>query len=134
MEQLPFFSVDQGDWAVIALDGEIDLASLDDLAQTLSRKWNPTKNLLIDLCGVSFMDSTGLRWLFDTYLDLVEAHREMRLIVPEGGHIERLLSIVGAEQVFLIYRNLDKALERLGSRETLTVENRPHSRFGLFDG
>ena len=120
------------DWAVIAFDGEIDLARVDDLARTLSRKWNPTKNLLIDLCSVSFMDSTGLRWLFDTYLDLVEAHREMRLIVPEDSQIERLLSIVGAEQVFLIDRNLDKALETIGSGEISSVWAKPS--FGLFDG
>ena len=125
-------TVRQNDWAVITLDGEIDLARVHDLAQTLSRKWNPTKNLLIDLCSVSFMDSTGLRWLFDTYLDLVEAHREMRLIVPEGSQIERLLSIVGAEQVFLIYRNLDKALERIGSGEISSVWAKP--QFGPSDG
>ncbi len=125
-------TVRQEDWAVIAFDGEIDLARVDDLARTLSRKWNPTKNLLIDLCSVSFMDSTGLRWLFDTYLDLVEAHREMRLIVPEDSQIERLLSIVGAEQVFLIDRNLDKALETIGSGEISSVWAKPS--FGLFDG
>ena len=125
-------TVRQEDWAVIAFDGEIDLARVDDLARTLSRKWNPTKNLLIDLCSVSFMDSTGLRWLFDTYLDLVEAHREMRLIVPEDSQIERLLSIVGAEQVFLIDRNLDKALEAIGSGEISSVWAKPS--FGLFDG
>ena len=125
-------TVRQEDWAVIAFDGEIDLARVDDLARTLSRKWNPTKNLLIDLCSVSFMDSTGLRWLFDTYLDLVEAHREMRLFVPEDSQIERLLSIVGAEQVFLIDRNLDKALETIGSGEISSVWAKPS--FGLFDG
>lgn len=132
MEQPP--SVQQGDWAVITLDGEIDLARVDDLAQILSGQWHPTKNLLIDLCSVSFMDSTGLRWLFDTFLDLVVAHREMRLIVVEGGPVERLLAIAGAEQVFFIYHNLDKALERLSARETLPQIDGPHSRFGLFDG
>lgn len=81
------------------------------------------------------MDSTGIGWLFHTRLRVTEAGREIRLIVPDRGHIERLLSIVGAEEVFTVYRSLDKALERISSVETSSIVVGPHqSGMGPSDG
>ena len=81
------------------------------------------------------MDSTGLRWLFDTHQEVIDAHREMRLIVPEESHIERLLSIVGGEKVFSIYHNLDRALERISTGEISLLTDGPHQRqLGPSDG
>lgn len=103
-------------WAVIKLDGEIDIARAHELTRVLVREWLPTQNLLIDLCAVSFMDSAGIRWLFATRKQIADAGREVRLIVSEGGPVERLLSIAGVDQAFTIYRNLDKALEKITTR------------------
>lgn len=128
-------TVGPGDWAVITLEGEIDLARADDLARVLATTWNSTKNLLVDLCPVTFMDSTGLRWLFDTHQEVTKAHREMRLIVCEDSPIERLLAIVAAKDVFTVYRNLDKALERISAGEISPIMDGPSPRqFGPPDG
>lgn len=90
---------------VIELDGEIDLARADELALLFPACWSPTKNLAIDFSGVTFMDSTGVHWLFDTYRTVTEAHREIRLIVSEGSHINRLLAISGIDGQIPIYSN-----------------------------
>ncbi len=103
-------------WAAIKLDGDIDIARVHELTEVLAREWLPTQNLLIDLCAVGFMDSAGIRWLFATQNQIAEAGREVRLIIAEGGPVERLLSIAGVGQAFTIYRNLDKALEKIATR------------------
>ncbi|HJQ94588.1 MAG TPA: STAS domain-containing protein [Acidimicrobiia bacterium] len=103
-------------WAAIKLDGEIDIARVHELTEVLAREWLPTQNLLIDLCAVRFMDSAGIRWLFATHKQIADAGRDVRLIIAEGGPVERLLSIAGVDQHFTIYRNLDKALEKIATR------------------
>ena len=103
-------------WAVINLAGEIDLARAYELTQVLGKEWHPTQNLLIDLSAVTFMDSAGVRWLFASRRQVTMAGREMRLIVSEGGPVEQLLAIAGVETAFIIYRNLDKALEQIATR------------------
>jgi anti-sigma B factor antagonist len=102
--------LDQGgptetDWVVIELNGEIDLARADELAQILPACWSPTKNLVIDFSGVTFMDSTGVRWLLETYRKVTGAQRGIRLIVPERSQIERLLAISGFDGQIPIHRN-----------------------------
>ena len=108
---------------------------MDDLAQTLFSAWSPSKNLIVDFTQVTFMDSTGVRWPFDTQLEVTGADREMRLIVPEGGQIDRLLDIAGADAIFTIYRNRDEAWETTGTGEDNAMSDRPRTQLGgLSDG
>ncbi len=108
---------DDPGWVVVTPKGEIELSRRDELEELVDREWAPSQNLLIDLSAVTFMDSAGIHWLFATDRRLTEAGREMRVIIPEGGMVEMVLEIVGAKQLFVIYRNLDKALERISSGE-----------------
>ena len=87
------------------------------MEELVDQEWESSRNLLIDLSAVTFMDSAGIHWLFATDKRVTDAAREMRVIIPEGGMVERVLEIVEAKQLFLIYRNLDKALERISSGE-----------------
>lgn len=118
-------SFGQGDWVVITLDGDIDLARGDELAGLLSKHWLPTQNLLVDLGPVTFIDATGLQWLIFTRETVVDAGREMRLIVPEGGCVERLLQLVRVDEVFVIHRNLDKALAQISDHQALSLLDKP---------
>ena len=62
--QLVVDTHDEGDTAVLALSGELDLASTPILERELKalESAGATK-ILIDLAGVGFMDSTGLQAL-----------------------------------------------------------------------
>jgi anti-anti-sigma factor len=44
------------------LDGELDMATCDDLQQVLQQRADP---VTLDFSGVSFMDSSGLRTLLE---------------------------------------------------------------------
>lgn len=128
-------SIGPNDWAVITLDGEIDLARADELAHVFASSWLPAQSLLVDLGRVTFMDSTGLHWLFNSQRVVAAAGGEMRLIVPEGGHMDWLLALVAADHVFTIYHNLDRALERISAGEVVEVMDGPkRDEFGPPDG
>jgi len=67
-------SVDHtGDWAVIAVTGELDLATVVDFAATVQAQL-PDGPVLLDLSGLSFMDSSGVR-ILDTLLREVDRHQ-----------------------------------------------------------
>ncbi len=45
---------------LVAVDGELDLASAPALSDALARELATGKQILLDLSGVTFIDSTGL--------------------------------------------------------------------------
>lgn len=77
----------------VAAVGELDLATVDLLQRTLS-EIDDGATIVLDLSGLSFIDSTGLRLV----LDLNERYggEADRLRVVAGSPaVERLLDIVG---------------------------------------
>jgi anti-sigma B factor antagonist len=52
---------DRGDWAVLAVRGEIDVATAPQLREELLELVSAgRKQIVVDLSGVDFLDSTGL--------------------------------------------------------------------------
>jgi anti-sigma B factor antagonist len=98
-------------WSVVVPPNEIDLATEELLCVLLDTKWTVGSDLVIDLSSVTFMDSTAIHWLFSARERAHQAGRQLRLIGPEQGHVERLLAIVGVAELFPIYPSLEKALE-----------------------
>ena len=66
----------EGREALIAVTGELDLASAPELEQVLERfSDEPTELLVIDLRGVDFMDSTGLSIIVKAHQRFAESGR-----------------------------------------------------------
>lgn len=93
-EQLYITSQRDGDTHRVAAIGELDLASVDTLRSALLEIDDGVATIVLDLSGLSFIDSTGLRLV----LDLNERYggETDRLRVVAGSPaLERLLDIVG---------------------------------------
>lgn len=86
----------QDDRVVVALSGEIDLASLEPLERELApvvQRHPPV--LVLDLRAVSFLDSSGLRLILR--LDRRQREAGGRLAVVRGGRrVARVLELTGA--------------------------------------
>lgn len=88
---------------VIALSGELDLASSPALEEELQRAGaSQAANVIVDLRELDFMDSTGLSVL-------VRAHQraqdgQQRLVLVRGSQqVQRLLSLTGvSDRVMLV--------------------------------
>ncbi len=87
-----------GDTTVLALHGELDLATtvavrraLDDIDQ------NPPQRLIIDLSGLSFMDSCGVKLLV-TESNRARRRSDLQLEIRPGPRsVQRVIEILGLD-------------------------------------
>ena len=83
------------DWLSVIVEGEIDLATADELSAALDHALsNGTEHVVVDLNQSPFMDSTGLKTLVMAQRRMSEADRQLVLAV-KGGPISRLIDVSG---------------------------------------
>jgi anti-anti-sigma factor len=95
------FSIDEdddaGDEHVVRLEGELDIQSAPQLEQALLREHPAGRRVVLDLGGLSFMDSTGLRVLLRARTAADEGGWEIRMRnVPPT--IRRLFDMTGVHE------------------------------------
>jgi anti-anti-sigma factor len=95
---------DEGGALRVAVRGELDLATAGRLEAALADP--AAARVRVDLRGLTFMDSTGVRTLLQATEDARAAGRDLRFRMPEDGEarvvlmetgIAALLPPVGAE-------------------------------------
>lgn len=107
--QLQIERSDRPGWAIISPAGEIDLATVNKLEDALAASMvNGDSDVAVDLTGVTFMDSTGLRALLAANQNLTGSGHRLALIVS-GGPVDRLLDISGVGQTLEIFQSLEAA-------------------------
>ena len=94
-------------WGLAVADGELDIATsgqLKDLCHDL--RVHGAKRLIVDLSGVTFVDSDGLGLL------VAEQRRSgpLHLIVTQPQML-RVFGITGLDKLFILHASLDEALE-----------------------
>jgi anti-sigma B factor antagonist len=86
--------------SVVSIGGEVDVATAPDLRERLNEsiaEGLPT--LVVDLLGVSFIDSTGLGVLIEAMKHTESKGRTIRLAVSEP-RILKVFTITGLTDVF----------------------------------
>ena len=107
--QLEIDRADQPGWAILRPTGEVDLATVALLEEELAASAAiEGADVAVDLSGVTFMDSTGLRALLAANQQLSGAGRRLVIIVA-GGPVDRLLDISGVAQTLQIFQSLEAA-------------------------
>ncbi|MGH2908846.1 MAG: STAS domain-containing protein [Solirubrobacteraceae bacterium] len=92
----------EGSAAVIAISGELDLASGPRLEQELAALNSDITLVVVDLRQLEFMDSTGLSIIVRAHQRLAEHDCELSL-VRGSPQVQRLLDLTGvAERVRLV--------------------------------
>jgi anti-sigma B factor antagonist len=104
-----------GDDVVVArLSGEIDLSNAQDVGETLAAAVpNTAFGLVIDLTATAYLDSSGVHLLFELAERLQRRQQQMRVVVPDGGPIRRVLRIVELDATVPILSNVDEAVEQI---------------------
>ncbi len=88
-----------GSHDVVVATGEIDLASAPDLQAALGAF--DGQEVILDMRGVEFMDSAGLKVLIDQRARLGDSGGSLKLVVGDGN-VTRLLELTGVRDVFEI--------------------------------
>ncbi|MFC6341144.1 STAS domain-containing protein [Nocardioides hankookensis] len=108
----PQFSVtvdDRGDVSVVQMSGELDVYTAPVLREALSEQISgPATRVVVDLTGLSFMDSTGLGVLVGTRKAAVAARKSLAVVAVDGP-IMRLIAITGLEHVLEVFATVDEA-------------------------
>jgi anti-sigma B factor antagonist len=99
--------------AVIELGGEVDVYTSPRLKQEMVDLLNRgLVNLVVDLNGVEYLDSTGLGVLIGGLKRAREREGDLRLIC-DNMRILRIFEITGLTKIFDIDRTEAEALDRL---------------------
>jgi anti-sigma B factor antagonist len=99
MQELTVSIAPDGQALVITVEGELDLATVPDLEEALRKaEGTDSAELVLDLEGLTFIDSTGIRAL------LMAAKRdrdngERLRIRPGKGQVERVLKLTRADEL-----------------------------------
>jgi anti-sigma B factor antagonist len=95
---------------VVHVGGEIDVYTAPVLRERLDEHITAGHHhLVVDLQGVSFMDSTGLGVLVGR-LKLVRSNNGTLRLVCSSERILKVFSITGLDRVFQIFPSIDEAV------------------------
>lgn len=96
---------------VVELQGEIDLSTAAVFKETVYKVIESGKtDIIIDLNGLEFMDSTGLGVLVAALKKTSTEGGKISLICDKRN-ILKVFSITGLDKVFSIYDNLQRCLD-----------------------
>jgi anti-anti-sigma factor len=95
---------------VVAVTGELDLASSPALDQELERvSRSDTELLILDLSELEFMDSTGLSVLIKANQRAQDAGKRFG-VLKGSPQVQRLLSLTGVDERLTVADRLDQLL------------------------
>jgi anti-sigma B factor antagonist len=103
-------SVDRHDRAiVIRAEGEVDLGNADKLSAALrmAAAEEGADAVVLDLLGVPFMDSSGLKALL---LALADLDGRLNLVLSPGAPVGRLLDLAEVRDRFTIHESVEGAV------------------------
>jgi anti-sigma B factor antagonist len=97
-------------WAVLAVGGEVDVATAPRLREQLISLVNQgSHRIVVDLTAVDFLDSTGLGVLVGA-LKRVRTHDGDLSLVCDEPRILKVFEITGLTKVFAMYADVDQAV------------------------
>lgn len=97
MTQLTITTDHQAEATVVALTGELDLGSRTRLQAALAEAIDERRPVVIDLAGLTFMDSTGIAVLTNARRTAAEAGVPLK-VTEATGTVERILEMTGVRQ------------------------------------
>jgi anti-anti-sigma factor len=98
---------------LLAVDGDLDIATVPALAKPTTTVVRSARPLLLDLSKCSFLDSVGLRFVLRIHNALGVVGQPMA-VVTDHSQVKKLLSITGVDLTVRIFAELDEAIAWLG--------------------
>ncbi|MFI6354344.1 STAS domain-containing protein [Streptomyces sp. NPDC050743] len=107
--------VEQGEWAVLRVSGELDLMTSPVLRQRVHDVVaEGHHSLVVDLSDVFFCDSSGVGVLVAARRLIRSCQGRLRLILPDrgaddGSHVNRVLGALGVRRLFDVRPDVESA-------------------------
>ena len=99
---------------VVEVGGELDVYTAPRLMQVVADSVaQGHRDLVIDLSGVTFMDSTALGVLVSSRQMVAEGEGRLRLVLSDP-HVGKIMRITGFQDLFEIFSTLEDAVSLPG--------------------
>jgi anti-sigma B factor antagonist len=98
---------------VVVTPAEIDIATADQLRAALlhaTRNMHPV--VVVDMTGTRFCDSSGIHALIAAHKQSRAEGSELRLVLPPGPAIARLMALTGVDRFLPCFAHLEDALAK----------------------
>jgi anti-anti-sigma factor len=107
---------ERGDVVVARLSGELDLSNVHDIGDGLNAAvTSRMAGLVLDLSGLTHLDSAGLRLLFDLRQRLGTARQALVAVVPADAPIREILELAAVPATIELFTDLDAAVAAAGA-------------------
>jgi anti-anti-sigma factor len=95
---------------VVTVSGRVDSATAPELETALKQLVDSDKNrLVLDLAGVDYMSSAGLRAMVSTLKSVKRGNGDLRLANP-SSRVAEVLRLAGLTSIFSIYASQSEAV------------------------
>jgi anti-sigma B factor antagonist len=102
---------EQGQVAIVAVNGRVDSATAPDLENALKKLVETEKTqIVLDLMDVEYMSSAGLRAMVSTLKSVKRVNGDLRVANP-SPRVDEVLRLAGLTSIFAIYRSRDEAVQ-----------------------
>jgi anti-anti-sigma factor len=102
------------DVVVARLSGEVDLSNAAQIGEELGAAVpNAALGLVIDLTATDYLDSSGVHLIFDLAERVRRRQQQLRVVVPEGAPIRRVLRIVELDGSVPVVATVDEAVAQI---------------------
>jgi anti-sigma B factor antagonist len=98
------------EYRVVELSGRIDSSAAGGLEEVLDELIQSEKNLIIDMSGVNFISSQGMRVLLNTKKQVARGNGQV-ILTGLSGNVREVLSMLGFLEYFKV---LDPDSDELG--------------------
>jgi anti-sigma B factor antagonist len=106
--------------AVVALRGELDIADAASVAAALNAVAAGTRELIVDLAGLEFIDCSGLTALLLARKQARKAGGDLLLAAPQD-QVLRILAATRLTGVFSVHASVGQAIGSAGRSRLMAV-------------
>jgi anti-anti-sigma factor len=100
-----------------SVEGEIDIANASELRDELfAALSNQPPGLIVDLSGVTYLDSRGVHVLLELAERMKVRHQQLCLVVPDTGLIKRVLQLTHLDEIVPVHPSVEEAAEQIRSQ------------------
>lgn len=102
---------------IVAIEGELDIATADDLREHVQQAMDEHGPwLILDLSALDFMDSSGLNVIISTYRSVREAGGALSLAAL-NERVTKVVRLVGLHRQVPVHQNVTAAVSAMDAQE-----------------
>lgn len=95
---------------VVSIEGEIDASNASEVGGEIEAMLDEASALVIDLSGTEYLDSAGIRMLFEIRAQLEQSGTPLCIAVPAESPTRQVLDLTEVHQVIPVVEDSDDAV------------------------